>query len=79
MNILTKIWSGIEKNRWTTLIPVPIGLSVVGVQDILTTTHKIRPTNGIIVVQRFFSITLQIFVSVFILSPFTLQKNRQLI
>lgn len=47
MNALTKLWSGIEKNRWTTIIPI-VGLIfwfVVGVSCVPTTTNPVG--NGV--------------------------------
>lgn len=42
MNVSTKIWSGIEKNRWTTIIPV-IGLILWGIISISCTPKTDSP------------------------------------
>jgi len=49
MNVLTKIWSLIEKNRWTTIIPV-VGLIlwfVVSVSCVPTTESPIRTNSKV--------------------------------
>ncbi len=49
MNVLTKIWSGIEKNRWTTIIPV-VGLIlwvVVSISCTPTTDSPIRTNSKV--------------------------------